>query len=70
MGRKNKRKKPNITKYLCIYGRLARKNNSVAYCKLHKCYLEPKDIAEKNAIIKDANISKSCNKLEEDTNGN
>lgn len=47
MGRKNKRKKPNITKYLCIYGRLARKNNSVAYCKLHKCYLEPKDIAEK-----------------------
>ena len=53
MGRKNKRKKPNITKYLCIYGRLARKNNSVAYCKLHKCYLEPKDIAEKKVYVDD-----------------
>jgi len=29
-----------------------------------------KILQRKNAIIKDANISRSCNKLEEDTNGN
>lgn len=30
-----------------LYGRLAGKHKAVAYCELHKCYLEPKDIAEK-----------------------
>ncbi len=52
MGRKNRRKRPNITKHLCIYGRLSRKSNSVAYCKLHKCFLEPRDIAEKKCNYK------------------
>jgi len=47
MGRKNRRKKNGKTKNLCMYGRLTRKNKTVAYCKLHNCYLEPKDIKEK-----------------------
>ncbi|MDO5555835.1 MAG: hypothetical protein Q4G09_04125 [Clostridia bacterium] len=47
MGRKNKRKKINKTKQLSIYGKLIRPNKIVAFCKLHSCYLEPKDIAEK-----------------------
>lgn len=52
MGRKNRRKNPDITKHLCIYGRLSRKNYTVAYCNLHKCYLEKKDIAEKKCNFK------------------
>ena len=39
MGRKNRRKRPNITKHLCIYGRLSRKSNSVAYCKTKDAYI-------------------------------
>lgn len=52
MGRKNKRKRTDITKELYIYGRLVPKSKAVAYCKLHKCYLEPKDIAEKKCNYK------------------
>ena len=32
---------------LFLYGRLRSLEKAVAYCKLHKCYLEPKDIKEK-----------------------
>jgi len=52
MGRKNKRKEINKTKKLCIYGRLTRAGRIVAFCNLHKCYLEPKDIAEKKCNYK------------------
>lgn len=52
MGRKNRRKRPNVTKHLGIYGRLTRKSKAVVYCKLHKCYLEPKDISEKKCNFK------------------
>ena len=47
MGRKNRRKKINRTKQLCMYGRLTKCNKTVAFCRLHNCYLEPKDIKEK-----------------------
>jgi len=52
MARKNKRKRTNKTKEISIFGRLVQKNRAVAYCKLHKCYLEPKDIAEKKCNFK------------------
>lgn len=68
MGRKNKRKRPNVNKHLCIYGRLARKNNAVAYCKLHKCYLEPKDIAEKKCNYKRCTYKQELQRRK--TNGN
>lgn len=32
---------------LFLYGRLRKRHKTVAYGKLHKCYLEPKDITEK-----------------------
>lgn len=32
---------------LFLYVRLKPKHRAKAYCKLHRCYLEPKDIAEK-----------------------
>ena len=32
---------------LFLYGRLRKIHKAVAYCKLHKCYLKPKDITEK-----------------------
>lgn len=34
-------------KELFLYGKLRYKDDAVAYCKLHKCYLEPIDIKEK-----------------------
>lgn len=46
MSRKNNRKTYKGKK-LFLYGRLSQ-NKAVAYCKLHKCYLEPIDILEKN----------------------
>lgn len=52
MSRKNRRKRTNRTKEIYMYGRLVGKNKAVAYCKLHKCYLEPKDIAEKKCNYK------------------
>ena len=45
MARKNKRKRVNRTKELSIFGRLVQRKKAVVYCELHKCYLEPKDIA-------------------------
>lgn len=44
---------------LFLYGRIGKKYKAVAYCKSHKCYLEPKDIAEKQCN------KKKCKKLEE-----
>ena len=32
---------------LFLYGKLRDKSKAVAYCDLHKCYLEPIDIKEK-----------------------
>ncbi len=32
---------------LFLYGRIRKIHKAVAYCKLHKCYLEPKNITEK-----------------------
>lgn len=52
MGRKNRRKKTNKTKELYMYGRLVRKSKAVAYCELHRCYLEPKDILERKCNYK------------------
>lgn len=52
MARKNKRKCPNKTKEIYIFGRLVQKSKAVVYCKLHKCYLEPKDIKEKKCNFK------------------
>ena len=37
---------------LFLYGKLKAKNYAVAYCKLHKCYLEPLDIKEKKCNYK------------------
>lgn len=45
MSRKNRRKTYKNNK-LFLYGRTS-PNKAVAYCKLHKCYLEPKDILER-----------------------
>ena len=52
MARKNKRKRINRTKELSIFGRLVQRKKAVVYCELHKCYLEPKDIAEKKCNFK------------------
>lgn len=35
-----------------LYGRLRNKSKAVAYCNLHKCYLEPIDIKEKKCNYK------------------
>lgn len=57
MGRTNKRSRYNIKEtyrhkpsknlVLCLYGKLRPIHRVVAYCDLHKCYLEPIDICEK-----------------------
>ena len=39
-------------KELFLYGRIRARHKAVAYCVLHKCYLEPKDIAEKKCNYK------------------
>lgn len=39
--------KPRRNIVLFLYGRLRKIHKAVAYCKLHKGYLEPKDITEK-----------------------
>ena len=40
---KNKREE----RVMYLYGRLNERSKAVIYCKLHECYLEPKDVAEK-----------------------
>lgn len=35
-----------------LYGKLKSKRQAVAYCKLHKCYLEPIDIKLKKCNLK------------------
>lgn len=52
MARKNNRKRPNKTKEIYIFGKLVQKNKAVAYCELHRCYLEPRDITEKKCNLK------------------
>lgn len=52
MGRKNRRRRINLTKKLGIYGRLSKRSKAVAFCKLHCCYLEPRDIKEKKCNYK------------------
>lgn len=34
-------------KEIFLYGRIGERSKSVAYCNLHKCFLEIKDIKEK-----------------------
>ena len=34
-------------KEIFLYGRIRERHKAVAYCVLHKCYLEPRDIKEK-----------------------
>jgi hypothetical protein len=34
-------------KEIFLYGRISERHRAVAYCILHKCYLESKDIMEK-----------------------
>ncbi|MBO5004045.1 MAG: hypothetical protein J6D03_02090 [Clostridia bacterium] len=52
MARKNNRKRLNKTKELYMFGRLVQKSKAAIYCKLHKCYLEPKDITDEKCKIK------------------
>ena len=51
MNRETIRKKGKVRNrknaMLFLYGKLKEKGYAVAYCKLHKCYLEPLDIKEK-----------------------
>lgn len=49
MDRKTIRKGVKLHKNieLFLYGKLKDRGKAVAYCKLHKCYLEPIDIREK-----------------------
>ena len=35
-----------------LYGRLRYKSNAVAYCELHKCYLDAKNVSEKRCVKK------------------
>lgn len=62
------RKKRNSNKYkdveIFLYGKRLHKYKAVAYCKLHKCYLEPIDIKEKGCNWKGKHGSK-CNNLQE-----
>jgi len=43
---------------LFLFGRLNETYRAVGYCKLHKCYLEPKDIAEKRCKKKNCKYLK------------
>lgn len=43
---------------LFLYGRLKETYRAVGYCKLHKCHLEPKDIAEKKCRKKNCSYLK------------
>lgn len=49
-------------KEMFLYGRISERHRAVAYCILHKCYLESKDIMEKDATRRNANIKKRWNK--------
>lgn len=46
-------------KEIFLYGRIRERHRAVAYCKLHKCYLEPRDIKEKQCN------KKNCKYIEE-----
>lgn len=39
-------------KELFLYGRLRPINKAIAYCRLHKCFLDKSNIKEKRCIIK------------------
>ncbi len=45
-------------KELFLYGRLRDLSKAVAYCNLHRCYLEPKDIKEKRCNKKKCKYKK------------
>lgn len=47
---------------LFLYGRLRDVNKAVAYCELHKCYLEPIDIKEKKCNYKKCKYLKNLQK--------
>lgn len=48
MRRKSKYFNPHKSQLsVFLYGRLRQIGKAKGYCKLHKCYLEPKDIKEK-----------------------
>ena len=52
-------------KELFLYGRLRDVCKAVAYCELHKCYLEPIDISEKRCNRKKCKYKKElviCNR--------
>ena len=46
-------------KEIFLYGRIRERHKAVAYCTLHKCYLEPRDITEKQCN------KKRCKYIEE-----
>ena len=60
MSKKNKANRKTIikrnnnlkNKTLSLYGKLSNKHKCVAYCELHKCYLEPFQISEKKCNYK------------------
>lgn len=43
---------------LFLYGRLRPHDKAKAYCTLHKCYLEAKDIAEKKCNYKNCRFKR------------
>ena len=60
MDRETIRKGTNICKNteIFLYGRLKKVHNAKVYCKLHKCYLEAKDITEKGCNKKKCKYKK------------
>ena len=51
-GKYRKSKRIPRNRVLGFYGRIVYLGKCVAYCDLHKCYLEPMDIKERNCNIK------------------
>lgn len=64
MSRKNNNSGKFKDLEIFLYGKLLQRHKAVAYCKLHKCYLEPVDIKEKGCNKKGKNGGK-CNNLQE-----
>ena len=64
--KKNKKKSVPPKDYvLCSYGRLVQLGRTKAYCDLHKCYLQGKDIREKKCKIKKCKHFKNLGKYKD-----
>lgn len=49
---------PKKRKELFLYGKIRNIDRAVAYCKLHKCYLDKGDIKEKKCNFKNCKYKK------------